>query len=112
MISSRTSEHAGVPDKSGMYRVLSSSKILPPFHVCTDSYIVIGPFEDEIKSREFLNYLRTKFVRYLLSLATGIQFTIEKFRFIQLENYNVTTSFLEKFNLPQIEEIEKTIKDY
>ena len=32
MISSRTSEHAGEPDKSGQYRVLSTSKILPPKH--------------------------------------------------------------------------------
>ena len=117
MISSRTSEHAGVPDKSGRYRVLSSSKVLPPFQVCTDSYIIIGPFEDQIKTELFLNYLRTKFVRYLLSLATtGIQFTVEKFRFIpQLDDYNVTNEFLyKKFNLSdsQIEEIEKTIKDY
>jgi len=117
MISSRTSEHAGVPDKSGRYRVLSSSKILPPFHVCTDSYIIIGPFEGQVETEYFLNYLRTKFVRYLLSLATtGIQFTVEKFRFIpQLDDYNVTNEFLyKKFNLSdfEIEEIEKTIKDY
>ncbi|MDB4673885.1 Eco57I restriction-modification methylase domain-containing protein [Flavobacteriaceae bacterium] len=117
MISSRTSEHAGVPDKTGRYRVLSSSKVLPPFHVCTDSYIIIGPFDNIEKTENFLSYLRTKFVRYLLSLATtGIQFTVEKFRFIpQLENYDVTDEFLyNKFELSEseIKEIEKTIKEY
>jgi len=117
MISSRTSEHAGEPDKSGQYRVLSTSKILPPKHICTDSYLMVGPFQDEGATNHFLGYMRTKFFRYLLSQATtGIQFTREKFRFIpKLQNYNLTDQALYKmFQLSnaEIKEIEDSIKEY
>lgn len=117
MISSRTSEHAGEPDKSGQYRVLSTSKILPPKHVCTDSYLMVGPFDDEKQTEGFLNYMHTKFFRYVLSQAvTGIQFSKDKFRFVpKLKNYNITNEDLyQQYNLSKVEinEIEETIKDY
>ena len=117
MISSRTSEHAGEPDKSGQYRVLSTSLILPPKHICTDSYLMVGPFKNKKTTENFLNYMRTKFFRYLLSQATtGIQFTREKFRFIpKLDDYDVTDEELYsmfKLSKEETNEIETTIKVY
>ena len=117
MISARTSEHAGEPDKSGQYRVLSTSMVLPPKQICTDSYLMVGPFKNEKITKNFLNYMRTKFFRYLLSQATsGISFTIEKFRFVpKLDNYDVTDENLYsmfKLSKEEINEIETTIKVY
>lgn len=43
MISRVTSEHAGEPDKSGMYKVISNMKMLLPNEICTDSYIIAFP---------------------------------------------------------------------
>lgn len=42
MISRVTSEHAGEPDKDGMYKVISKIAILSPGEVCTDSYVIAG----------------------------------------------------------------------
>ena len=117
LISKVTSEHAGEPDKSGQYRVLSSSGLLPPKHICTDSYLMIGPFEHEEESKHFLSYIRTKFARYLLLQATtSINLSKDKFCFIpKLNNYEVTDEKLySMFELSkeEINEIETTIKVY
>ena len=116
-ISKVTSEHAGEPDKAGKYRVLSSSGLLPPNHICTDSYLMIGPFKNEDESNDFLNYIRTKFVRYLLLQATtSINLSKEKFCFIpKLQQFNGNDeSLYSMFQLTkdEIDEIENTIKDY
>lgn len=117
LISKVTSEHAGEPDKSGQYKVLSSSGLLPPKHICTDSYLMIGPFENEEESNDFLSYIRTKFVRYLLLQATtSINLSKDKFCFIpKLNDFDVTDEKLySMFQLTknEIDEIENTIKDY
>ena len=36
MISYLSAEHAGQPDKNGMFRVLSTTEILPPESICFD----------------------------------------------------------------------------
>ena len=66
MISRVTSEHAGEPDKSGMYKVIANLRLLKPQEVCTDSYILAYPTESKEEAENFFNYLKTKFVRFLL----------------------------------------------
>ena len=42
LISKVTAEHAGEPDRNGMFRVISRMELLEPLDLCTDSYLVIG----------------------------------------------------------------------
>lgn len=117
MISKVTSEHAGEPDKSGMYRVLSSSKVIGPKHVCTDSYLAVGPFSNKKEANYFLNYMRTKFFRYLLLQGTtSINLSTEKFCFIpKLNNYEVVDDYLfqmYELNKNERQEILNTVKEY
>lgn len=88
MISKVTSEHAGEPDKSGKYRVLSRSELLHPNEVCTDSYLVIGNFDKKEYAVSLLKYLKTKFSRFLLLQAiTSINLSKEKFTFVPLQDF-------------------------
>ena len=48
MISKLTCEHAGTPDKNGMYRVLSRMELLKPGQICS-SYLTICPQSTESK---------------------------------------------------------------
>lgn len=89
MMSKLISEHAGEPDKSGMFRVLSRTQLLKPGDVCTDSYLIAFPNADEIKAQNFLDYLLTKFSRFLLLQAvTSINLSREKFTLVPLQDFS------------------------
>ncbi len=88
IFSKATSEHAGTPDKKGMYRVFSSMKLLKPNEICSQSYLVGNVF-DEVKSAEnFIKYLQTRFVRILvLPTLTSQDLSKDKFQFVPLQNF-------------------------
>jgi site-specific DNA-methyltransferase (adenine-specific) len=118
MISKVTSEHAGEPDKNGKFRVLSTCKILEPNNICTDSYLIVGTFENSIQANNFRSYLTTKFSRFLLLQAvTSINLSKDKFVFIPKMDNNIkwTDDDLYKhFELKEeeIEVIENLMKKY
>lgn len=66
IVSKVSFEHAGVPDKDGMMRVLSVIEKLPPNSACTESYLVVGVFDSEEYADNLITYLKTKFVRFLI----------------------------------------------
>lgn len=90
VITSKTSyDHAGQPDKEGKRKVFSTLEILKPNEICTETYIIVGTFDNEIASENLLNYLRTKFVRFLVSLLSFSQdITKERFSFVPIQNFN------------------------
>jgi Eco57I restriction-modification methylase len=55
------------------YWITSSPEILGPGTACTETYLVIDRFENEPKAKMFANYLRTRFVRFLISLQKYTQ---------------------------------------
>ena len=83
MTSIRTQEHAGQADKDGMKRILSRTEILPPSYICTESYIVINVQNDEKRINNVYSYIKTKFVRFLMSLVTSSQ-AINKQSFVHV----------------------------
>lgn len=83
MISKLSCEHAGAPDKSGMYRVLSRMEILKPAQICSQSYLTICPCKTEEEAENIFDYLRTKFVRFLiLQTLIGMNLSISNFKFV------------------------------
>ena len=90
VITSKVSyDHGGQPDKEGKRRVLSRIEILPPNTICTETYIIAGSFDDEESSRNLVGYLKTKFVRFLISqLSFSQDITKDRFSFVPIQNYN------------------------
>lgn len=89
MISRVTSEHAGEPDKAGMYKVLSKIQLLSPGDVCTDSYIIAYPTDDKNQAQNFFKYLHTKFVRFLiLQTISSINLSREKYEFVPMQDFS------------------------
>ncbi len=88
VITSKVSyDHAGQPDKEGKRRVLSKVEILPPNTICTETYIVAGSFSEESNAINLANYLRTKFVRFLVSqLSFSQDITKDRFYFVPILN--------------------------
>lgn len=82
-LSGTASEHGGQTDKSGMRRVFSRILIGGPGTACTETYLVVGRFDGEEEATNFAAYLRTKFVRFLVSLRTNTQHLYsERFAFV------------------------------
>jgi site-specific DNA-methyltransferase (adenine-specific) len=73
LISKTSSEHAGQTDKQGQRRVFSRVEVMPPGSVATGSYLVLGPFDSEREARNAVLYLRTRFVRFLVSAVLMTQ---------------------------------------
>lgn len=79
----------GRPDRDGKYYGLSSIRVLPPGVVCTESYLVAGHFDNEVEARNLDAYLRTRFVRFLISLRAVTQHvTRGSFAFVPVQDYS------------------------
>lgn len=52
---------------------LSKPIVSGPGEACTESYVVAGHFDSEIEARRYATYLRTRFVRFLVSLRKSTQ---------------------------------------
>jgi hypothetical protein len=107
IFSKATCEHAGTPDKTGRYRVFSTMKILKPEEICTQSYLVGGVFGSFEEANNYLSYLKTCFVRFLiLQLISTQDISAEKFRFVPLQDFTkpwTDEELYKKYNLSQNE---------
>ncbi len=99
MISRITSEHAGEPDKDGKYKIIARIKILKPGEVCTDSYVITGISNDETFTTNCFEYLKTKFVRFLiLQSLSSINLSKESYRFVPIQDFSKRWSDQELFH--------------
>lgn len=107
MISKVTSEHAGEPDKSGMFAVLSTVRVLKPNEVCTDSYLIAYDADEHALAENFAKYMCTKFFRFLLLQAvSSINLSKNKFQFVPMQDFTKTWTdemLYEKYDLTQDE---------
>ena len=92
VITSKVSyDHGGQPDKEGKRRVLSKIEILPPKTICTETYLIAGKFDNEESSKNLVRYLKTKFVRFLVSqLSFSQDITKDRFSFVPIQNFDET----------------------
>jgi len=72
-LSAAASEHGGQADKNGLKKVFSRIIVAGPGTACTETYLVANRFDSETAAQNFADYLRTRFVRFLVSLRTNTQ---------------------------------------
>jgi site-specific DNA-methyltransferase (adenine-specific) len=116
LLSKTSSEHAGQPDKTGRKRVFSRIEVMPPRSVATESYLVVGPFGSKQMAQNAAEYLRTRFVRYLVSAILLTQnITRSSFFFVPSQDFSkpwTDAELYRKYRLTssEIERIESTIR--
>ena len=60
-----------------------------PNSCCTETYIVIGPFETSIETYNVISYIKTKFFRFLVSLKKISQHATQKvYKFVPLQDFS------------------------
>lgn len=63
--------------------ILGEPVVAPPGTACTETYLVIGVCESEKEARNLAGYMRTRFVRFLVSLRKITQnITRDSYRFV------------------------------
>ena len=78
----------GGSDKNGMYLLLSSSQILNPKEVCTQTFLVGDTFNNYVEAENCLHYLRCRFTRFLiLQTMTSQHLSPERFQFVPLQDF-------------------------
>jgi hypothetical protein len=105
IISKTSSEHAGQSDKQGQKRVLSRIDVLGPNHVCSESYLIVGVFDNQEVADNLSNYLRTRFLRFLLSTVLLTQ-NISKgmFAFVPVQNFTESSDINWSKSIPEIDQ--------
>jgi hypothetical protein len=89
IITSRlTAEHAGETDKNGQKRIFSTLEIIKPKTICTETYMLLSAFDEQEECLNMLQYLKTRFVRALVAMATSTQqMSKANFRFVPLQDF-------------------------
>jgi len=70
IISKTSADHAGDSDKHGLRAMISKPRVIPPNSACTETYLVIDCFSTHSPAGRLLDYVKSKFFRFLLSLRT------------------------------------------
>ena len=89
IISKATSEHAGIPDKDGRYKVISTNEIIGKTDVCTQSYLCVYTSKTRDEVVNAWTYLKTRFFRFLLLMGlTSQDLSREKFQFVPMQDFS------------------------
>ena len=114
------------PSSDGNYQIISSLQVLEPNEVCTETYLIMGAFDNKIEAQNLCTYAKTKYMRFLLLQAlSSIHITRDSFRFVPLQDFtsksdinwnkpisDIDRQLYKKYNLTQeeIDFIESMIK--
>lgn len=103
-ISYLTAEHAGQTDKQGRKKILSSLDILMPNEICTETYLVVDAFDTESEAKALMSYLKTCFVRFLISLLASTQhLSKDKFAYVPLQDFTSHSDIDWSQSIPDID---------
>ena len=88
IMSKASAEHAGQTDANGRKRIVSRLEVLPPYTICTESYLLLDIFDNEEEAQNLKKYIRTCFTRFLLASILITQNIVrDKFKFVPIQNY-------------------------
>lgn len=91
------------PSSDGTYQVISSLMVLEPNEVCTETYLILGVFNNKKEAQNMMSYVSTKLFRFLLLQAlTSIHITKESFLFVPALDYKTVWTddeLYRRFNL-------------
>ncbi len=71
------------------HQILSNPIISEPNSCCTETYLVVGPFNDEQTCKNVANYMRSKFLRFLVLLLKPTQHVTQKtYDLVPIQDFN------------------------
>ena len=105
IMSKTAAEHAGQADKNGQRRVLSRIEVLKPGAICSETYLLLNTFDDEQSAINMQTYMKTRFVRFLLSTILLTQnIAKDKFKFVPLQDFTSSSDIDWSKSIEEIDE--------
>ena len=107
VMSKVSAEHAGQPDKNGQSKVISVIEILNPGVACTETYLVIGSFNNEKYAQNLVTYMKSRFFRFLLQQSLYSQnIAKDRFQFVPIQDFSKSWTDEELFDKYRLTEEE------
>lgn len=104
IMSKASAEHAGQTDANGRKRIVSRLEVLPPYTICTESYLLLDIFDNEEEAQNLKKYIRTCFTRFLLASILITQNIVrDKFKFVPIQNYKNDSDIDWSQSIPDID---------
>lgn len=104
IMSKASAEHAGQTDANGRKRIVSRLEVLPPYTICTESYLLLAIFDNEEEAQNLKKYIRTCFTRFLLASILITQNIVrDKFKFVPIQNYKNNSDIDWNQSIPDID---------
>lgn len=114
-----TSRSTSVPEEdNGQVLRISQTFIAEPNSVVTESYVIVGVFENKNMAENCLSYLKTKFFRFLCQITiVSPDVSQRTFDLVPLQNFNESWTdkkLIEKYGLSEVEikHIDSLIKEF
>jgi site-specific DNA-methyltransferase (adenine-specific) len=89
--------------------VLSVPKISEPGSICTETYLVMGPFGSELECNNVASYIKTKFFRFMVLMIKNTQHTTKKvYRFVPQQDFSkvwTDEALYEKYGIDDQEQL-------
>lgn len=80
---------AGSGSDSFPHQILGVPIISEPNSVSTETYIILRTFDNEVQAMNFINYVSTKFFRFLVSLIKNTQNAAKGvYQFVPIQDFN------------------------
>lgn len=87
--------------------IIGKPIIAYPPSACTETYIVVGAYDNEAQAHNLSTYLQTRFLRFLVSLKKNTQdVTRDRFTFVPIQDFSqpwTDAKLYKKYNLSQEE---------
>lgn len=86
------------------YAVISIPFIGKPNEICTDTYLQIGPFQNQEESANVCSYMKTKFLRFLLCLKKGSPVASKTtYTFVPIQDFSSNSDIDWSKSIPEID---------
>lgn len=73
------------------HQILGKEVIAPPPAACTQTYLIVSPFQSEEAARSFASYYRTRFFRFLVSVRKITQDALRStYSWVPQQSWNQT----------------------
>jgi site-specific DNA-methyltransferase (adenine-specific) len=117
LLSKASNDHGGQADKDGKRKVFARIEIAEPKTICTESYLVIGTYKNQIEADNMVSFLRTKLCRFLVS-TTLLTHNISKSKFCYVPLLKMDQNWSDEnlydyfeLNEMEVDFIESTIRE-
>ncbi|MBE9047984.1 Eco57I restriction-modification methylase domain-containing protein [Pleurocapsales cyanobacterium LEGE 10410] len=99
--------YASPGDDTYPHLILSTPLIGKPLTVCTETYLMVGPFENETEAKNVKTYMKTVFLRFMILLAKSTQhITQKRYSFVPIQNFSkawTDEDLIKKYKITQEE---------